>query len=316
MEAKEVFFWHLRRSVDRHFAGRIPCIQQTSSQPAQQVATPPFDRVGATERRLCFWRRLERSPTDYRLAMDVTDPLSVRSSCCTAALLIAHAAAASDLEALRALDASSSACDACAELCAFAFDPSTLDAGALADPAGNVAAAHLEVRQDTASAPGTAAPSSRRFGAAGSWRWQVLGGGGTGTDGISNAQLGAGISWFVVDDLSIDVQANADWFDQSGANAWGGDVELLFRWHFIARDTWSLYVDGGCGLMWTSRDVPPDSASFNFTPQAGAGITWEIASDTRLMLGARWFHASNANTGSPNPSYNGVFAYAGVSFGF
>lgn len=186
------------------------------------------------------------------------------------------------------------------EWCAFSFDPSVVDAGALDGSA--------RAREGSAAAP--------RFGAAGSWRWQILGGGGTGTDSISNAQFGAGVSWFVVDDLSVDVQANADYFDQSGPSAWGGDVELLFRWHFLARDTWSLYVDGGCGLMWTSHDVPPDSASFNFIPQAGAGITWEIASDTRLMLGARWFHASNANTGSPNPSYNGVFVYAGVSFGF
>ena len=189
------------------------------------------------------------------------------------------------------------------------IDAGTLDGNRLQDtPNASGSAA-------TAAAP-VAAPAAPRFGAAGSWRWQILGGGGTGTDSISNAQLGAGVSWFVVDDLSIDVQVNADYFNQSGPSAWGGDVELLFRWHFLARDTWSLYVDGGCGLMWTSRDVPPDSASFNFLPQAGAGVTWEIADDTRLMLGARWFHASNANTGSPNPSYNGVFAYAGVSFGF
>ena len=183
-----------------------------------------------------------------------------------------------------------------AEWCAFAFDPSTLDAGA------------LEAREPTKAAP--------RFGAAGSWRWQIIKGGGTGTDSISNAQLGVGVSWFVVDDLSIDVQVNADYFHQSGPAAWGGDVELLFRWHFLARDTWSLYVDGGCGLMWTSHDVPPDSASFNFIPQAGAGVTFDIAANTRLMLGVRWFHVSNANTGSPNPSYDGVFAYVGASFGF
>lgn len=258
----------------------------------------------------------------YRLRMRRIGILS--SLACSSAIALAggHAARASDIDALRAL-AGSSGADAWPspdiawlprhddpsredldslphEWCAFSFDPSVIHAGAL-DESG-------PAREGSTAA--------RRFGAAGSWRWQILGGGGTGTDSISNAQLGAGVSWFVVDDLSIDVQANADYFNQSGPSAWGGDVELLFRWHFLARDTWSLYVDGGCGLMWTSQDVPPDSASFNFIPQAGAGLTWEIASDTRLMLGARWFHASNANTGSPNPSYNGVFVYAGVSFGF
>ena len=260
--------------------------------------------------------------------MHRTDIAPAFATCCTGALLVAPVAVASDIEAphrvpaglasdteaLRSIEAPvdlslnrDGGLDSTSlEWCAFTFDPSLIDAGALGGDRVTV----------TADAPASAATAAPRFGSAGSWRWQIVGGGGTGTDSISNAQLGAGVSWFVVDDLSIDVQVNADYFNQSGPSAWGGDVELLFRWHFLARDTWSLYVDGGCGLMWTSRDVPPDSASFNFLPQAGAGVTWEIAADTRLMIGARWFHASNANTGSPNPSYNGVFAYAGVSFGF
>jgi len=254
--------------------------------------------------------------------MHRTPTVAALASCGVVALIGAPSAMASDIDALLALEsgartggiAQADTQSQVGEWCAFTFDPRVIDAGTLdgdrlqGTPSASGSAA-------TAAAP-AAAPAAPRFGAAGSWRWQILGGGGTGTDSISNAQLGAGVSWFVVDDLSIDVQVNADYFNQSGPSAWGGDVELLFRWHFLARDTWSLYVDGGCGLMWTSHDVPPDSASFNFLPQAGAGATWEIADDTRLMLGARWFHASNANTGSPNPSYNGVFLYAGVSFGF
>ena len=272
--------------------------------------------------------------------MHRTTTCSARSIGCAVALLIAAGAHGSDVDALRATmltaDAHAVGLERSEwraivgseresdgdrhEWCAFAFDPTAIDAGSLdADGASDRAPSTGARAAAPSSGSLQAAAEARvspRFGAAGSWRWQILGGGGIGTDSISNAQLGAGVSWFVVDDLSIDVQANGDYFSQSGPSAWGGDVELLFRWHFLARDTWSLYVDGGCGLMWTSHDVPPDSASFNFTPQAGAGMTWEIAADTRLMLGARWFHASNANTGSPNPSYNGVFAYAGVSFGF
>ena len=251
--------------------------------------------------------------------MHRTRTVPALASCCVVALAGVPTAMASDIDALLALESGPRAegiavGDTYGEIgdwCAFAFDPRVIDAGML-----DTDRAQATANASGSAAPAAAAPAAPRFGAAGSWRWQILGGGGTGTDSISNAQLGAGVSWFVVDDLSIDVQVNADYFNQSGPSAWGGDVELLFRWHFLARDTWSLYVDGGCGLMWTSHDVPPDSASFNFIPQAGAGVTWEIADDTRLMLGARWFHASNANTGSPNPSYDGVFAYAGVSFGF
>jgi len=251
--------------------------------------------------------------------MDRTHTVPALASCCLVALIGVPSAMGSDIDALRTLQSNAEADGTSlgnhdwvpGDWCAFTFDPSIIDAGTLdSDRAQGTPDA------SAGAAPAAAAPAVPRFGAAGSWRWQILGGGGIGTDSISNAQFGVGVSWFVVDDLSIDVQVNADYFNQPGPSAWGGDVELLFRWHFLARDTWSLYVDGGCGLMWTSHDVPPDSASFNFIPQAGAGVTWEIAEDTRLMLGARWFHVSNANTGSPNPSYDGVFAYAGVSFGF
>ena len=251
--------------------------------------------------------------------MHRTHAVSALASCCVVALVGAPVAKASDIDALLALESGARASGVTpgdthseiGEWCAFAFDPSVIDAGTLdSDRAQGTPSA------PAGAAPAAAAPAVPRFGAAGSWRWQIIKGGGTGTDSISNAQLGVGVSWFVVDDLSIDVQVNADYFHQSGPAAWGGDVELLFRWHFLARDTWSLYVDGGCGLMWTSHDVPPDSASFNFIPQAGAGVTFDIATNTRLMLGVRWFHASSANTGSPNPSYDGVFAYVGASFGF
>lgn len=199
------------------------------------------------------------------------------------------------------------------EWCTFRFDPVMLDAVALS---GDSAAEAKAAQGGNASAKAGAPPQRKAFGASGSWRWNVLGGWGTDADGTGQVQFGAAVSWFVVDDLSIDVQGNVDYFSQDGPDAWGGDVELLLRWHFLARDTWSVYIDGGCGLMWTDADVPPDTARFNFTPQAGGGLTYEVGPDVRLMAGARWFHASSANTGSPNPGINNVFLYAGLTVGF
>lgn len=207
------------------------------------------------------------------------------------------------------------------EWCAHWFDPAVLDAGALGDADGDgapsaVGASAPGQSPATASPPAGASAARRAFGTSGSWRWNVLGGWGTDADGTAQVQFGGGVSWFVVDHLSIDVQADVDYFSQDGPEAWGGDVELLLRWHFLARETWSVYIDGGCGLMWTDADVPPDSARFNFTPQAGGGFTLEVGPDVRLMAGARWFHVSSANTGSPNPGLNNVFLYAGLSVGF
>lgn len=128
--------------------------------------------------------------------------------------------------------------------------------------------------------------------------------------------LGGGLSRFIIDNLSMDAEINALYLDQVGPSAWASNVNLLSRWHFVAEETWSLYFDGGAGVFYASRRVPHDGSRFNFTPQAGSGITVEIAPDMRMMLGVRWHHISNANTSRHNPGQDSVMGYAGLSLPF
>ncbi len=65
-----------------------------------------------------------------------------------------------------------------------------------------------------------------------------------------------------------------------------------------------------------SSDQPEGGANFNFTPQAGAGVTFEVAENVRFFGGVRWNHISNANTSESNPPRDSLFMYAGVSFPF
>ena len=75
----------------------------------------------------------------------------------------------------------------------------------------------------------------------------------------------------------------------------------MFEWHFLSRDTWSLYVDFGCGMLGTTEPVPFDGSQFNFTPQAGLGATMDIGQNRRWLIGVRWFHISNASLYANNP---------------
>lgn len=154
------------------------------------------------------------------------------------------------------------------------------------------------------------------FGEAGSWRWNIWGGYGNDFDDASQGHFGGGVSWFIVKNLSLDLEALGLYFDQVGENAFGGNVNLLFRWHFLARDSWSLYADAGAGVLGTSDDVPADGTSFNFTPQAGAGVSFDIFDDVRLLTGVRWHHISNARTSKNNPGRDSVMLYAGISIPF
>ncbi|MDA1262176.1 MAG: acyloxyacyl hydrolase [Planctomycetota bacterium] len=161
-----------------------------------------------------------------------------------------------------------------------------------------------------------AKPEPKRFGEEGSWRWQLLDAVATDFDGVDQGEFGLSLSWFFVDDLSIDFQIEGDYIEQPVQNTWGGGATILFRWHFISMDTWSIYGDAGSGLIATVYDTPSGGTSLNFTPQAGVGVSWEICPDLRMMVGARWYHISNANTGDTNPGRNSLMGYVMLSIPF
>ena len=86
------------------------------------------------------------------------------------------------------------------------------------------------------------------------------------------------------------------------------------RSHWIRGENWSLYVDGGAGIIFTTGDVPEAGSSFNFTPQIGGGASFAIGGNQRIMTGLRWYHISNADTFESNPGLDTVFGYVGINF--
>lgn len=126
-----------------------------------------------------------------------------------------------------------------------------------------------------------------------------------------------GISWFFVDDLSLDVQLEQWGISQEfGKNAYAIGPAMLLRWHFLPYESWSLYADAGCGFFYATHPVPYDGSRFNFTPRVGIGASIAITESARVMTGIRWFHISNANTSTPNPGRDSLELYAGLSLPF
>jgi hypothetical protein len=195
--------------------------------------------------------------------------------------------------------------------------------------------ASLEVRFPTALAQADqaepaqlpipqAVPPAPAFGEKDSWRWYLSGGWGKEIDSSHDEFVifGGGVSYFMeLNGLYWDQESTTGFADAH--DAWGVNFNLLVRWHFLARETWSIYVDGGAGVMGTTERVPgPDrdesdgGTYFNFTPQIGAGASIEIGHKTRLLSGVRWHHVSNARTSNNNPGRDSLMIYAGVSFAF
>ncbi len=132
-------------------------------------------------------------------------------------------------------------------------------------------------------------------------------------------ELHAGLGYYLWDNLAFNVEGVGTFVDfgkQAGnpGDAWGAGLDLLFRWHFLQGQNWTVYADAGAGFREFNRQFPTNGTHFDFTPQAGLGATVHLASYLDLMGGARYFHLSNAGYDGTehNPGYNGMQVYMGV----
>lgn len=180
-------------------------------------------------------------------------------------------------------------------------------------PAKKIQAAPIKTNA-IAQEPETQSEST--FGIRGDKRWYIQGAAATNIDEDEANYFGlagAGISQFFANGHSINAELNGIFFSQPNDDALGLNLNVLLRWHFIRQTNWSLYIDGGAGILGTTNDVPSGGASFNFTPQVGGGATIGIADDKRLMVGLRWHHISHADLFDSNPGRDSIMGYVGLN---
>jgi hypothetical protein len=154
------------------------------------------------------------------------------------------------------------------------------------------------------------------FGQAGQTWWTLSAGAGWDFDETVaiNALL---VSWsnFLDDDFEWLVEGGLWGFSQPGDDAFGGSLSTIFRWHAWNNDRWSAYLDIGIGLGLHSEPVPEDGTRYDFMPRAGVGLTRLLDdSGTRLQVGLRWQHWSNAHLegDEDNPPLDTAALYFGV----
>jgi hypothetical protein len=173
--------------------------------------------------------------------------------------------------------------------------------------------------QEPPDAPPPPAPVRRaRFGTAGTWRINVMGGAGLALSGDDELARGTiGFSRFIIDDLAWELEFGGLFFRQEdGHDAFAGNASLLIRYHVLSDVNWSAFLEAGAGLLAATAEVPPGGTNLNFTPQAGGGVSIELQDDVRLLVGIRWHHVSNASLSSGNPGLDSWLAYAGLSVPF
>ncbi len=174
-------------------------------------------------------------------------------------------------------------------------------------------------RQPVAQAPADK-PKRAAFGDAGSRWWTIGTGVANNLDDATDVNLRGAYSYFLVKDVEFSAELNAWYFHQAGPDAAGINPAMVFRWHFYDDGEWTLFGDVGIGLLAATNEVPDGGTAFDFTPRVGGGFTRELDADTgtRLQVGLRWHHISNARISgaSNNPSRDGIMLYAGIQFPF
>ena len=123
-----------------------------------------------------------------------------------------------------------------------------------------------------------------------------------------------GIGYFVLNQLSVNVEAAGYGVFQDGPDAGAGEARLLLRHHFFVRDPWTVFADVGEGFFEASERVPEGGTRFNFVFRSGLGVGYELKDGMYLIGGVRYWHLSNAKLegAQRNPALNGVEGYVGV----
>ena len=130
--------------------------------------------------------------------------------------------------------------------------------------------------------------------------------------------LNAALGWYVYDRFSINVEAVGYSFETEGQDIGAGGADLLFRWHVLARERFSLFLDAAGGGLYAEDEIPLGGTHYNWIARLGGGFTFELWDDVHLMSGVRYLHMSNGDRhGRPqNPSMDAVETFVGVMWTF
>ena len=135
-------------------------------------------------------------------------------------------------------------------------------------------------------------------------------------DTVEGGSMHLGLGYYFDDGWGAYVSVAGYHMDQHDADADvdGGGFDLMLRWHFLRREHWTVFIDGGGGLVRFDGEFPAFGTHSNFTARVGLGATVRIAEDLHLIGAVRYFHLSNAarHGQDENPSVDAVELSVGL----
>lgn len=190
-------------------------------------------------------------------------------------------------------------------------------------------AATAQAQDGTPPDAGAGAPAAEIVLPLGADEWSIAGAAGWGVPifgyGIDNAFAFPALSWarvltrpaghgllrgqfqWGVEVIPLFTQFTPD-------RAYGVGVSpLLWRWNFEPRAHASPFAELGGGVLWTNRDLPPETTRANYTVHVTLGVRVLGARSRGATIGYRFEHISNGNRANTNPSVNAHAVVVGWS---
>ncbi|HEY7162774.1 MAG TPA: acyloxyacyl hydrolase [Acidobacteriota bacterium] len=155
---------------------------------------------------------------------------------------------------------------------------------------------------------------------------------GAGGKGVNGSTASTEVAWTGVHYKRImsDVKGNGFW---RGTFEYGAEFQplflifqeetvygfhfspLLMRWNFQKPATHIVpFFEFGGGMLFTQDQVPKTSSRFNFTPQAGVGLSFFNGGGNGVTFQLKYMHISNAGIKKPNPGINSIQMLAGYEW--
>lgn len=114
--------------------------------------------------------------------------------------------------------------------------------------------------------------------------------------------------------LEFIVEGFLSYARQVSKNRYAVGITPLFSYNLKAFGKAVPFIELGAGILHTNLDPENFGSSFDFTPQGGAGLRYEIGHGRFLRLSYRFHHISNGGIDGDNSSIDSHFFLIGLSF--
>jgi hypothetical protein len=124
--------------------------------------------------------------------------------------------------------------------------------------------------------------------------------------------------WAFGDNVALGAEFRQTRIYQEAPNAFLQGFSPLFRWRYLNRDRWSMFMEVGPGISWSDIETPPIGTKFNYLFEGSTGVLRRVGRGIHALAAFRFLHVSNNGREGKarNPDIEALGGFGGISLTF